>query len=367
MIYDEEYNNDICMSNMLNIIFDFDLNNSKIPLEYYCHKTGNVFTFSNHTIDVFGNVTNKKNQPVSMIGKKYFMLSITDDSGQRHGIQLHRAICSSFLGEPPRKYTADHIDINPLNNFLWNLRWSSIADQNRNKNKRKLQVDTCPVIGNHIETGENIYFDSFLDARRSGYFHIRDCLYGKRNHCGGYTWKCPQELPDLDGEDWRLWRTGKYYNVWISNMNRIMYEFGHGYKKKMFSDELFLRGEYHTISDINKGCEGIHRVIWAVFNGPIPDGMIIHHIDHDKTNNSLNNLELADQSINGFAAHNVGRFDGTMYQRQPLKIDGIDYVSSSDAARKLNPSVTDKKEIKRIRSLIRNRCISPNYPAYVFV
>lgn len=294
------------------------------------------------------------------------MLSIVDDSGQCRGMQLHRAICSSFLGEPPRKYTADHIDTNPLNNFLWNLRWSSIADQNRNQNKRKIQVDACPVIGTHIETGENIYFNSFSDARKFGHSHIRDCLYGDRKHCGGYTWKCPQELPDLDGEDWRLWRTGQY-NVWISNMNRIMYEFCHGYKKKMFSDELCLRGEYHTISDDTRSPQGVHRVIWSVFNGQIHDGMIIHHIDHDKTNNSLDNLELADQSINSFAAHDAGRFDGTKSQRQPLKIDGVEYVSSFDAARKLNPTIIDKKEIKRLRSLIRNRCVSPNYPTYVLV
>lgn len=34
----------------------------------------------------------------------------------------------------------------------------------------------------------------------------------------------------------------------------------------------------------------VHRVIWEMHNGPIPDGHQIDHIDHDRTNNLLSNL-----------------------------------------------------------------------------
>jgi hypothetical protein len=36
----------------------------------------------------------------------------------------------------------------------------------------------------------------------------------------------------------------------------------------------------------------IHRVIWESAHGPIPDGHVIHHIDHDKSNNVLENFML---------------------------------------------------------------------------
>ena len=36
----------------------------------------------------------------------------------------------------------------------------------------------------------------------------------------------------------------------------------------------------------------VHRLVWETFNGPIPKGMEIDHIDHNKTNNALNNLQL---------------------------------------------------------------------------
>ena len=36
----------------------------------------------------------------------------------------------------------------------------------------------------------------------------------------------------------------------------------------------------------------VHRLVYAAFNGEIPNGMVINHLDEDKTNNSLVNLEL---------------------------------------------------------------------------
>lgn len=35
----------------------------------------------------------------------------------------------------------------------------------------------------------------------------------------------------------------------------------------------------------------LHRVVWESVNGPIPDGYLIHHIDHDKLNNNIENLQ----------------------------------------------------------------------------
>lgn len=36
----------------------------------------------------------------------------------------------------------------------------------------------------------------------------------------------------------------------------------------------------------------VHRLVWEAFNGPIPDGLTVNHIDEDKTNNNLDNLNL---------------------------------------------------------------------------
>lgn len=42
----------------------------------------------------------------------------------------------------------------------------------------------------------------------------------------------------------------------------------------------------------------VHRAVWEMFNGKIPDGMEIDHIDMDKTNNKIENLRLATRQEN---------------------------------------------------------------------
>lgn len=36
----------------------------------------------------------------------------------------------------------------------------------------------------------------------------------------------------------------------------------------------------------------LHRVVWKYHKGDIPPGYHIHHIDHDRSNNSIDNLKL---------------------------------------------------------------------------
>ena len=36
----------------------------------------------------------------------------------------------------------------------------------------------------------------------------------------------------------------------------------------------------------------MHRYLWEQANGPIPEGMVIHHVDGDNRNNDLTNLVL---------------------------------------------------------------------------
>lgn len=38
--------------------------------------------------------------------------------------------------------------------------------------------------------------------------------------------------------------------------------------------------------------EYVHRLVWMAFRGVIPDDMQVDHIDNDRTNNSLTNLQL---------------------------------------------------------------------------
>lgn len=45
---------------------------------------------------------------------------------------VHRLMAETFLPNPQNKPTVDHIDRNPSNNFLSNLRWATQSEQNEN-------------------------------------------------------------------------------------------------------------------------------------------------------------------------------------------------------------------------------------------
>lgn len=60
-----------------------------------------------------------------------------------------------------------------------------------------------------------------------------------------------------------------------------------------------LRGEYYCW---NGGAA--HRIIWEAFNGKIPEGYMVDHINRDKRDNRIENLRLATRSQN---AHNSVR------------------------------------------------------------
>ena len=40
-----------------------------------------------------------------------------------------------------------------------------------------------------------------------------------------------------------------------------------------------------------KGAKQLHRAVWEFYNGTIPDGYHVHHIDGDVDNNEISNLE----------------------------------------------------------------------------
>lgn len=49
---------------------------------------------------------------------------------------------------------------------------------------------------------------------------------------------------------------------------------------------------YYLSGVINGKRKRLHRYVWEQINGEIPKGYDIHHIDHNKDNNDISNLEL---------------------------------------------------------------------------
>lgn len=64
-------------------------------------------------------------------------------------------------------------------------------------------------------------------------------------------------------------------------------------KNKMIKPYLNRLYHYVNINDDGvKKCYRLHRVIWEAFHGPIPSNLEVDHIDNNKLNNSIGNLQL---------------------------------------------------------------------------
>ncbi len=75
--------------------------------------------------------------------KKIFMKHSINNKGylricmcinyKRKWFYIHRLIAIHYIPNPDNKPEVDHIDINPLNNSISNLRWATRREQNLNK------------------------------------------------------------------------------------------------------------------------------------------------------------------------------------------------------------------------------------------
>ena len=65
----------------------------------------------------------------------------------------------------------------------------------------------------------------------------------------------------------------------------------------------------------------VHRIVWESFNGEIPSGLQINHVNEDKADNRLDNLELVTPSQN--VQHSIGRVKDMM-SNKPMPVVALD-------------------------------------------
>lgn len=126
------------------------------------------------------------------------------------------------------------------------------------------------------------------------YIFARDCsLTSNPNFIMNEIWK---DIPHYEG----------LYQV--SNMGRVKsLNYRKTGKEHIMKPIKHNRG-YRQIVLYKKGIIKhylIHRLVWETFKGKIPAGLEVNHLDEDKTNNCLDNLELLTRKENNnYGTHN---------------------------------------------------------------
>lgn len=156
-------------------------------------------------------ITMRNNKPMKLQGK--IMKPIIDRHGYEYislrkdniyfRIFIHRIVALAFLDNPNKKKEIDHIDTNPRNNNIHNLRWCTISENRLNPitlkkliNKSPL-YNEVPIVG--IGDKEIIYFRSYGEAVRNGFNinGIRRCINKGQSFYNGYKWMLLSDYESL--------------------------------------------------------------------------------------------------------------------------------------------------------------------------
>ncbi|MBO7322023.1 MAG: HNH endonuclease [Bacteroidales bacterium] len=131
----------------------------------------------------------------------------------------------------------------------------------------------------------------------------------------------------------------------VRSLDRYVRQFTHGYEDTRYIKGVVLVQKIKNngylsvcLSNCNKQKHySVHRLVWKAFNGEIPEGLVINHLNECKTDNRLCNLELvtAKENLNwGTSKQRLGVSKGKPVIQYDKDWNYIkEYVSASEAGR----------------------------------
>jgi hypothetical protein len=103
--------------------------------------------YDNYSVSTYGRVRNDKTNRILKActnNKGYYMINLCKNNERKY-MTIHRLIAYAFIANMLNKKCVDHIDNNPKNNNINNLRWATTSENSTNK--VKLSNNTSGVTG----------------------------------------------------------------------------------------------------------------------------------------------------------------------------------------------------------------------------
>jgi hypothetical protein len=255
-----------------------------------------------HVNNSYLNMNIRKNHNNKIINKCVRLYTDTD----KQIIQTYYIpLCTRLLGDPDKikSISIDHIDIDNSNDCIDNLRWATPSEQNNNKtfkNSSDEYDDWIYIFENTEYKSIEKLYNYLLETKR-----IKDSIPGKRfrdqlqksckKNKNTYGLNITRRILQLNNNGNELWKELdqnlelKQFK-YISNYGRL----GRIENNIMVARTATIdKSGYQNIKlKYLKSFISIHRLVYMHFIGDIPDGYIIDHIDENKSNNHVSNLQL---------------------------------------------------------------------------
>jgi len=325
--------------------------------------------FSNYEISSFGNLRNKKTTKIlkPTIKSGYLCISLYNDNCDRKSIKTHRLVALTFIPNPENKYSVIHIDHDNSNNNISNLEWATATEHNKHKRKPtkekyelvssravwRIDKDTNTKLEYYktIRIAAQWVFDnnltSVIEFNNGNNIKTKICAVARgnkqRNTTFGYKWKYDDFKENkYDDEEWKdipidIIKGTKGYK--ISNYGRVKNHKGRITEGSNHSSGYLLACIYpHSYL--------LHRLVAKVFIPNTENKEQVNHIDGNKQNACVNNLEWCSNSENQIHKVNSGLSNSTkqiiQYDLQMNKINEFDSQTKASNELKISSSSISK-------------------------
>lgn len=309
-----------------------------------------ILQFPNYHISSFGNVKNIITNKLLKLNHKggYYNVSLTHLK-IRKTLAIHRLVATAFIFNTDHKPDVNHKDKNRLNNCIDNLEWMTRSENNFHRCKDiKLSTNKKKSI-NRINKETNIIIQSYnsieeaafwvVDNKLSATVHnarnsIGNCICGLSNTSYGFKWEIIKH-DNLINEIWRQISFNNCEHHFVSNLGRFKNSNG------IIMDNYKINSNGYIRININNKTHLLHRLIAITFIDNPNCKPQVNHIDGNKVNNNVDNLEWVNNQENQIHKHLSGL--GNNYTRKIAKytLDNViikEYLSISLASKENNIS-----------------------------
>ena len=318
----------------------------------------NITGFENYEVSSFGKVRNKKTGRVLKSSNHggYYCVGLSNIKTKTYSV--HRLVCQAFIPNNENKEHVNHKDKNSLNNNVRNLEWmcpqensihrSSGVKQTTNQNLviNRINFETNEIleIYNSIDNASKwIFSQGLTNNLNSAKSSISCAIRGVYKSSFGFKWT-KVEQNNLENEEWReiIIDNKVAEGYYVSSLGRfknlkgvIMTDY-----KPHHSGYIYVRVNIQKYS--------LHRLIALMFLENLEKKPFVNHIDGNKTNNSVKNLQWVTASENSLHNYKANLIKGNnrkiiQYNLEMNEIKKFDKIK--DASLFLNISLSCIKDV----------------------
>lgn len=259
------------------------------------------------------NATTKRVLSTHTNGDGYSRLALrTTGKSKRRTCQVSWLVAEAFLidwNPDTVHWTVDHINTISTDNRAINLRMATRTQQNMNQTKpkkkrgRQWAVEALDPVTKQV-MHEFASVDDAAEKFNVNQTSISHALNGRSDVSVGYIWRYKTST-DLAGEIWARVGNSKLF---VSNMGRVKRHTSNGaFGVSRSASELWVRGGYPCVK-VGNVTHRVHSLVARAFldmpNDPAQT--VVNHINGNKMDPRVSNLEWCSQSENGLHAADIG-------------------------------------------------------------